>query len=454
MRDENGCIYCGEKSDLSISDIIPDALTNGKICNRNVCRINHNNRFSDAFEYEIIQGLAAITNALNIKSSKCKSYAQYQTEIIVDGTTYDAKISSEVELFHRERILKSRDGKHFLGPLDKLSQFNDSKIKNVSRVDINEIGIEKRITVDLEIFFSDSMYRLIAKIAFEWYCMCNDIHNKCEELDHIIQYITEGSGANPVHILCSKEEHVMNTLVGEKGNHTLISYVPEDGSLNILISLFGIAIYNVKMSETVPENCKYEVNYFSVDLDGKRIEFKAKTASDLYDEIGKQMMPMDNIGDFQLLIPKNMKDDTITAKMFYTSSAWFQKGTGYDTNEIEIRKELKRNIDYIMNKSPFTVHSLKRFAKDYKEVIDRGVKINKKAVVTKTLFLFYVLFTIGQENSGISCFEEINNQIVKKFGKREIALSYDVCMKMQEEIISTLNYADIIKRGAKVVLEM
>jgi len=57
---------------LSKSDIIPDALTNAKMINPNVCRIKHNNDFSDMFEAEVIQKLALITNELDIKSSKGK----------------------------------------------------------------------------------------------------------------------------------------------------------------------------------------------------------------------------------------------------------------------------------------------------------------------------------------------------------------------------------------------
>lgn len=40
---ERRCIYCGTDADLSESDIIPDALTNARIMNKNVCRIAHNN---------------------------------------------------------------------------------------------------------------------------------------------------------------------------------------------------------------------------------------------------------------------------------------------------------------------------------------------------------------------------------------------------------------------------
>ena len=54
---KNACIYCGVTDDLSKSDILPDALTNTKIINPNVCRIEHNNKFSDMFESEVIKNV-------------------------------------------------------------------------------------------------------------------------------------------------------------------------------------------------------------------------------------------------------------------------------------------------------------------------------------------------------------------------------------------------------------
>ena len=64
------CIYCDATEDLSESDIVPDALTNARILNRNVCKIAHNNKFSDMFESKVIEALSFITNILDIKTSK------------------------------------------------------------------------------------------------------------------------------------------------------------------------------------------------------------------------------------------------------------------------------------------------------------------------------------------------------------------------------------------------
>ena len=95
------CIYCGTENDLSKSDIIPDALTNGKIINPNVCRVDHNNRFSDMFEDEVISKLAFITNELDIKSSKGNQYARYAASVIVEGTEYTTKMNADTDLLSK-----------------------------------------------------------------------------------------------------------------------------------------------------------------------------------------------------------------------------------------------------------------------------------------------------------------------------------------------------------------
>lgn len=117
---ERACIYCGATEDLSDSDIIPDALTNAKIINPNVCRIAHNNKFNDMFEDEIIKSMALITNELDIKSSKGKKYATYAAKIIIDGTEYSTNISSETELFSGKKIISTEDGKTKMGPLEQM----------------------------------------------------------------------------------------------------------------------------------------------------------------------------------------------------------------------------------------------------------------------------------------------------------------------------------------------
>lgn len=164
---ERACIYCGTTEDLSDSDIIPDALTNTKIINQNVCRIAHNNKFSDMFEDEIIKSMALITNELNIKSSKGKKYAPYAAKIIIDGTEYSTNISSEMELFSGKKIISTEDGKIKMGPMEQIKKIKGANNENVAVVDVNQMEIEKRVTLKMDVFFSVSMHRLMAKIAYE-----------------------------------------------------------------------------------------------------------------------------------------------------------------------------------------------------------------------------------------------------------------------------------------------
>ena len=177
----NGCIYCGITEDLSKSDIIPDALTNAKIINSNVCRIECNNKFSDMFEDEVIKKLALITNELDIKSSKGKRYVSYEAIITVGNTDNNAKMSSETELFGGNKKMRSVDGKSLLGPIDEIKKINDANDTNVSEIDVNQIEIEKRVSLDLSVFFSKAMFRLVAKIAFEWHCARNKVNSKKDE---------------------------------------------------------------------------------------------------------------------------------------------------------------------------------------------------------------------------------------------------------------------------------
>lgn len=115
---ERRCIYCGTDADLSESDIIPDALTNARIMNKNVCRIAHNNQFSDMFESKVISALSFITNELDIKSSKSAGYPAYHTTVTIEGNDYEAKIRSDRDLLGN-RVLTSSDKQYKFGRYDK-----------------------------------------------------------------------------------------------------------------------------------------------------------------------------------------------------------------------------------------------------------------------------------------------------------------------------------------------
>ena len=90
------------------------------------------------------------------------------------------------------------------------------------------------------------MYRLMAKIAFEWYCLHNGIHNKCAEFETLIEFITTGKGNNPVKFISNAEIYSIFNQIFSFGSHTLFSYIGIDNSVNAVVNLFGISAYNIK----------------------------------------------------------------------------------------------------------------------------------------------------------------------------------------------------------------
>ena len=188
---------------LSESDIIPDALTNARILNRNVCRIEHNNKFSDMFESKVIDALSFITNELDIKSSKGKNYAPYEAVVTIEGIDYNIRLHGDKEIFNG-RVLKSTDNTQMISSYDRAVKIAKDERK-VQPLDINTIEIEKKVRINNEIFFDISMFRMLSKIAFEWYCAKNSISGYYSEFSNIVEFITTGNGTNPVSIIQEEE---------------------------------------------------------------------------------------------------------------------------------------------------------------------------------------------------------------------------------------------------------
>ena len=71
------------------------------------------------FENEIINDMALITNELDIKSSKGKKYAVYDAKVVVGGTEYKTKLSSDTELFKGSKFMVTEMEKLSLDRLNK-----------------------------------------------------------------------------------------------------------------------------------------------------------------------------------------------------------------------------------------------------------------------------------------------------------------------------------------------
>lgn len=118
------CIYCNNE-DTTLSDIVPESLTNAKIARKNVCRITHNNNFGSEFEYDVISKLSFLRNHLGITNKENK-YPKYDAIATIDGVDYKKQISNTLDIFNGN-FSKSTDGKHLFGDYEKLKQIAEKK---------------------------------------------------------------------------------------------------------------------------------------------------------------------------------------------------------------------------------------------------------------------------------------------------------------------------------------
>lgn len=448
------CIYCGKETDLSKSDIIPDALTNGKIINPNVCRVDHNNKFSDKFEDEVISKLAFITNELDIKSSKGNQYAKYAANVIVDGIEYTTKMNTDTDLFSK-KIMRSADGKSLIGPIEKIKEMKGIDYSEITETDINQIEIEKIVSIDTEVFFGQKIHRMAAKIAFEWYCLNNNVANKLKAFETIIEFIVNGKGSDPVHIMGNEDIYNLINQMSDLGSHSLFSYVAGDGSVNVLVSLFGIVIYNVRICDQIIQECPYNAMFLTINLDAGRIGFKATSKDALGQELQNGFQPVGFFNGLQVMCPNNIRDISMTCKMIYFLSGIYNVDLPfYDKSTEELVTMIKKHMNSVLNVSVLTIRGLKRFVKEHKANIEKGIVFNPNGTNMKVIFTFYLIFATGIIENHIQSFKDLNEFVSKKFLGKEIAISEEVCSMLKTEMMENEQYANIIKEGAKIIEDM
>ena len=453
------CIYCGVSDDLSKSDIIPDALTNARITNNNVCRVEHNNKFSDLFESKVISELAFISNTLDIKSSKANKYATYPALVKIDEKIYDINMRSEKSITDG-RVIKTSDKKHSFTYYEKAIQIANNP-DLVTPIDINNMDIETNIKINLGIYFDEAMFRMISKISYEWYCAINNISGYHEEFSNIVMFITTGNGYNPVKLIQNDEIYKCILNYTDLGSHCLFGFKDPDGKLIVFLSLFGIVIYKIIVSEHVPCICKNNFIYQELRTDSSRrevIESSHETAEySLYSFIN-------NSDNFQSALLNGIKVAFCTNPLpidiplyCFVLDAMMKLHKEHDeiiTPNKQIISILNRNIETMIQTSLLHKKSLIRIVNDYFYEGHAPIKINPNSGNKKTLFLLFILMKIGVVN-----LEKIDDKSLNKIVKQslevnesnEIVLNDKLIKKLETEILKTLDYAKLMERGATIV---
>ncbi|WP_312128266.1 hypothetical protein [Lysinibacillus capsici] len=451
------CIYCDTSNGLSESDIIPDALTNSRIYNKNVCRIAHNNNFSDLFESEVIKKLAFITNELDIKSSKGDDYHFYKATLTIGDIKYNAKkFKSNNQLFKKGSVLESVDKKHKLGHIDVLKNIVKDESK-ITTIDINSIQIEKSVKVDTSIFLSESMYRLVSKIAYEWYCAKNKIIGKNSNFDNIISYITMGEGENPVTIISDPSIYYSFNQICTHGSHCLFAYL-SNNSIYVVVNLFGIALYNVKIANSPIgnfRNCLYQ----ELLTDGSRVEIYEDSVQSLLKNVESYLdscVKTEHNGLFFMVAPPDLADSNIIIKLSLVQIyGELQKINNVQKTTNGVIDLILKNIESLLQATSIHKKTLKRFVEENFKNNDITFELNPQNQNNKNTFLFYVIYLIGKsENDTLD--QNIVNSIIKtglNIYDSEFVLKNETCEKLRDVILQDSNYQKVIINGARLVRE-
>ncbi len=272
------CIYCNNNSDLNCTHIIPDAMTGNNIMYQNsVCSYEHNTKFSEDFESNIIKKLAPILSNLNIKSSKGSNVPDYNIKVLENDNVFETTYYKFSNVIRGNTIIKNTSGDTFFGTMQALS-----KIPNkYNRIFIDNNESYKTVTLyDVEVFFTCDIFRLVSKIAYEWFCKEYEIKEKVYEFQQIINFIVNG-GENEFVTLVY-EENVYNNLhrFSNLGSHILCLNVHND-TIEVMVSLFGIATYIVNLGKYNISKLEYKCLYFESTIYSKSYKFKTKNLYEL-----------------------------------------------------------------------------------------------------------------------------------------------------------------------------
>ena len=93
--------------------------------------------------------------------------------------------------------MRSVDGKYLLSQSMKLRKVRLRTIQTLVKLMSIRWRLKKSTTRFISIF-SMAMYRMVAKIGFEWYCAKNKVMSKIDDFTPIIDFITRSNGKSSI----------------------------------------------------------------------------------------------------------------------------------------------------------------------------------------------------------------------------------------------------------------
>lgn len=256
----SACIYCGREEAASISHIIPESLGNNTTLNDGVCD-ECNVGINRDVEEPIIRSLAVLRSFFQLEGKRGER-TRLRIEARYGSGTYVFSASSATEVLSRAFVFRDFTDPNGLARRIAFVSFNQAAIEDhqkryaprhldapLSQIPNENLrGLEFWVDFDFGVFADARCLRMIAKIAFEWWCRDRSPEFVTTyEYNDIRNYIRHG--AEPDYPIVSVIDNaVVDGYFGviPFGAHLLYRHSDRGmGSLVMAISLFGLVYYKV-----------------------------------------------------------------------------------------------------------------------------------------------------------------------------------------------------------------
>lgn len=442
------CIYCNKSESDGIiineSDIIPESLTNAKLTCSNVCSIEHNNKFSEYFESEVINNLAFLRNKLNIKN-KGKRFPHYSSKLKIGNKVYKKKnlVSDSNPIGNGSLI--SEDGNTRLSPIS-----DSDKTEYIDTYDLRTIAIEKTTLINLEIFTKDSMFRMVSKIAYEWFCKVNNIMYMNPSFSNIIDFITIGISNKPV-VTPISDTYILSMINSFtlKGSHFLAYCITDTDEIKAIVSIFGVALYEVIISSSIKDlDNLYSLASQELDLVKRHNLIKYKNFDDLKNDYNNNFTHIvDNNSNIHYCIPKI---DSISSKKILITDYIYRYLNNNKSNycKREFENMLITKLNELLHILFLNKPEFKRFSKEYGG--DNFKYINWENPDKEFWLRFYSAYLIGKSE-----YDNINEDVLYNLLHKNLNINKNGYVNFSSEsshtwksiITKDNNFKEVILKG-------
>ncbi len=247
------CIYCNNDEDLTVSDIIPAALTGAKLRKSFVCH-THNSFTNDHYESAMIRQLDVFRNRIGL-TERDGDPVRFSADLSIGEyiSQKSISISDNQSIMDANRLfrMKDNDGHTVLvGPKEQLMKINGATEDKITDLPLADITISSKSDIR-DLFISEIVLHTVAKIAYEWHCYINDIEEyKENEYYMITSYILDPDQSNTlVNVVNDAYVTMLADRFSRTGSNMLFEYNDSDGNVYVIFCLWNVIAYKVMVGK-------------------------------------------------------------------------------------------------------------------------------------------------------------------------------------------------------------